>query len=344
MAIELLMKGWLEKKKSNASVFGSDTNRRWFVLDKISPQVEMDGFQNKIEFTLSYYKSPLSSHRCGWFFLADVQVIQSDDVSRWISIDLPNRKYQLRAPDHRQHDAWVHSLRTLCSNVDHSRGVECDVPSKPFLYLPERSYPSLIKKSEEVKDRNEDAIQNQLEFLREINHDKKSVKDWPTIKDQIRLKMVEKSNYHDFHLSSEETIHSRVGRAILESIDSVDQTKNQESESSLKVVESNDAIGVYATEEHNLQSDERTLQNDHRDQICESIHRGSPTYSSNVAQLPASEEILNERVKDNGLHHQKALFIGREFDGDSECSFLPDEDFVNEKWDSSSSEEEDEYK
>jgi len=116
MSQEFMMRGWLHKKKSKSSVVGSDANRRWFVIEKVTSNMELNGLEEKIEFTLCYYKNPTSTHKCGWFFLADVRTILTDDVSRWITIQLPTRTYQLRTPDHRQHDAWCHSLETLCSN------------------------------------------------------------------------------------------------------------------------------------------------------------------------------------------------------------------------------------
>jgi hypothetical protein len=169
MSLDLLMtRGWLHKKKSKSSVLGSDANRRWFVIEKVKPKAEIDGHEDRFEYTLSYYKNPTCTQRCGWFFLTDVRTILTDDVSRWITIQLHSRTYQLRTPDHRQHDAWCHSLESLCSNLSPHLFGRCTAPSQyasaPFSVTPTRLSLSTNQDMDDKISTKQNYIRNELEF------------------------------------------------------------------------------------------------------------------------------------------------------------------------------------
>ena len=374
MTQDLMMKGWLDKKKSKSSVLGSDANRRWFVIDKVTPKGDLSGLEKKVEYTLSYYKNPVSSHRCGWLFLTDVRTILTDDVSRWITIELPNRTFQLRSPDHRQHDAWCHCLWTICSNSSEFRNRFSALRhNSSSLSVQPRAPTSPNPIEENDRSREGDGIRNQLEFLREINHD--HVVDSNASSRQVAIpKVYEKRSTPCTDITKSNDValiegHAAHQKPALEEKKSSDEyvkdgqilstnidhgeiclernivskapwSNVEEFSENMNLLQIQDASSSWldAYPESPFVTHRRSSQ--HR--VCMGVEMNQEVPFDSFSQKipPLSGNLTVSRLMSRNSKQENEFTPVEKDDGDnvSECSFLPDDDFVNEKWDSSSSE------
>ena len=108
-------------------------NRRWFTIEHIGGGAviasEFDchkkGSSAKMQddLALCYYKTPSSTEKSGWIFLADVKGIAEiidqhmNNPNVWIHIIHPSRVFKLHAVDAHDHTLWIRTLRHIC-NVD----------------------------------------------------------------------------------------------------------------------------------------------------------------------------------------------------------------------------------
>lgn len=353
MSQDLLLKGWLLKRKSKSSILGSDgTNRRWFVLDKVRSALEFENKDNKDEYTLSYYKSPTSTQRCGWFFLADVRTILTDDVARWITIQLHSRTYQLRTPDHRQHEAWCHSLQSLCSytspqlfgrcNTAHSNPLNSISPSS----LVQTQSLTAHHEKEMTICSKENEIQNQLEFLRALNKGDNSMSIDASMKNtESYRKEMQVDNYPKHNKPI--TCPFEYNQSITNVIDDGMEKKQEKEEDDFAA-----EPGFLLRRRSSLQA-AKHLQDlnelgENNKRICcnPTVHRPLKDVLELDPPNP-SESYQKDLITNTALNDtepwKKIDMYSDEWEENTQCSFLPDDNFVNENWDSSSGGEDEYY-